>query len=81
MELNKHLMKIINEYISKDLPFTSELLDKTKYILEDTLEFRNNQNNYYVYDNTIHKHWDWNVRMKVNHTSSIIYRNNNWKVC
>lgn len=51
--LNKHLQKIINQYIIFKLPFTTELINKTYKIYENVQDWRHYGNKIIKYDCSI----------------------------
>jgi hypothetical protein len=42
--MNKHLIKIVNDYIKYDLPYTSELINKTYNLRLDSMFYYNYEN-------------------------------------
>lgn len=68
--MNKHLIKIILEYIEYELPFIKELLNKTRDILTDTSYYWNYNNHY--------KSMNSNITM--NHQYKILCQGNIWQI-
>jgi hypothetical protein len=77
--INKHLLKIISEYLHFSLPFNDELLNKTIWILRDTSNFIFYTNRYRVQKLVVNGFTPNNGDNEYN--SKIIYSyDRNWSV-
>lgn len=80
--MNKHLINIVQEYISKSLPFTTELLTKTSRILYDITTWRFYENYVIKYDYFDNDSRIYNIGniIRNKYTISYIKLFNNWEI-